>query len=114
MITLSMLDANDFYETAVLDGEQYNLHFAYNARAKTWTLDIRTSENADIVRGIPMVPNFPLLHQYRRHVGLPQGELIAVITSPVARNELIGRKDFIRGRATLVYIPEEELNELMG
>ncbi len=114
MITISMIDANDFHETAILDAVQYNLHFAYNANAGTWAMDIRTSGNSDIVRGIPLVPNFPLLHQYRRHVGLPVGELVAVITSPITGNEIIGRMDFISGKATMVYIPEDECNDLMA
>lgn len=114
MITISMTDANDFYETVIIDTVQYNLHFAWNDHAQAWAMDVRDGKNTDIVRGIALVPNFPLLHQYRRHVGLPGGEFVAVITSPVMGNEKIGRTDFITGKASMVYIPEAELNDIMA
>ena len=51
MITISMTDANDFYETVIIDTVQYNLHFAWNDHAQAWAMDVRDSKNTDIVRG---------------------------------------------------------------
>lgn len=114
MITLSMSDANDFVESAILDGTKYRLHFSWNGRMAQWTLDIRDGGNNDIVRGIAVVPNFPLFRQYKRH-GLPRGELVANVVKPdIAGNQSIGRKDFVNGKFTLVYIPEKEVADILG
>ena len=109
MVSISVTD-NDFVETVTLDDKVYKLHFAYNSNSKNWTIDIRDSNNVDIVRSIKIVPNFPLLAQYKRH-DLPKGELIAVVNSN--NKQVITRKDFINNSAILIYIPKEELNELL-
>lgn len=114
MIALSMSDANDFVESAILDGVKYRLHFSWNGRMSQWTLDIRDAGNSDIVRGIAIVPNFPLLRQYKRH-GIPRGEIVAVVVKPdLDGNQSIGRKDFVDGKFTLVYIPEREVLDILG
>lgn len=109
MVSISVTDSNDFVETVTLDDKVYKLHFAYNGNSKDWTIDIRDSNNVDIVRSIKIVPNFPLLAQYKRH-DLSKGELIAVVNN---NKQVITRKDFINNSAILIYIPKEELNELL-
>ena len=109
MVSISVTDSNDFVETVTLDDKVYKLHFAYNGNSKDWTIDIRDSNNVDIVRSIKIVPNFPLLAQNKRH-DLPKGELIAVVNN---NKQVITRKDFINNSAILIYIPKEELNELL-
>ena len=94
MITITMHDNNDFMQSAELDGVAYQLKFGWNSKSESWTMDIRTAKNVDIVRGVSVVPNFPLLSQYRRYSkGLPAGELIAVSTQVA---ESIGREDFLK------------------
>ena len=112
MLKIGMYDANDFIESVNLEGERYDLHFAWNQSNKTWTMDIRTSQKEDIVRGIAMVPNFPLLNQHRRTAGLPAGEIMAVVNNPTAR-QAIGRYDFLNGKFSLVYIPGGELSAIL-
>ena len=108
-----MIDSNDFVMSAILDGITYKLHFAWNSYAAQWAVDVRTSTNTDIVRGIAIVPNFPLFKQYERN-GLPRGELMAVINEPYASgNQTVGRKDFVSGKASLVYIQEVEKSAIM-
>lgn len=113
MLTISMADANDFVETVILDTTAYRFHFAWNDYAQMWTVDVCNNDNVDIVRGIPLVSNFPLLAQYRRHANIPPGELLAVVTD-VNNTAPIGRSDFLNGRASMVYVPEDELHVIMG
>lgn len=114
MFKLSMADSNDFVQSAVLDGTVYKLHFSWNSRASQWSVDIRNSSNEDIVRGIAIVPNFPLLHQYERN-GVPMGELLAVINNQDADgSQVIGRDDFVAGKASIVYVPEVEVRVIMA
>ena len=111
MITITMQDNNDFIQSAELDGVAYQLKFGWNAKSESWTMDIRTAKNVDIVRGVSVVPNFPLLSQYRRYSkGLPAGELIAVSTQVA---ESIGREDFLSGRFELIYIPRGEMDVIL-
>lgn len=112
MLTIGMMDANDFMISVILDTTAYRLHFAWNDAAKYWTVDVCDNDNVDIVRGIPLVANFPLLAQYRRHSRIPPGELVAVVTD-MTNQTPIGRMDFLNGRASFVYIPEDELHGIM-
>ena len=113
MLKLSMIDANDFVETAILDGATYKLHFSWNSYSEAWTVDVRDSTGNDIVRGISIVPNFPLFNQYRRN-GLPRGEMMAIVVNQSATSgQMIGRSDFVSGKASFVYIPRSELNDIM-
>lgn len=109
MIQISMTDANDFVQSVTLDDTVYKLHFAYNDVLKGWSMDIRDSQNTDIVRSIRVVPNFPLLSQYKRHLDI-KGEMVATITTNIQN---IGRSDFINGKASLVYVSEDELNAIL-
>lgn len=113
MIAITMFDANDFITTAMLNGEPYKLHFSWNDNAKQWYLDISTNDNVEIIRGVSVVPNLPLFSFYRRE-DLPLGELMAVIVNQdESENQSIGRNDFLNGKATLVYMPAEELNDTL-
>lgn len=112
MIQISMVDANDFVETVTLEGEPYKLHFSWNDFAQQWTVDVRNMQNVDIVRGIAVVPNYPLFLQHHR-AGLPRGELMAIVVdSSKADNQTIGRKSFVNGLYSLVYVPEVEVNAI--
>ena len=114
MISLSMYDANDFIVSSMLDGEPYKLHFSWNDHVPQWTVDILTNDNTEIVRGIPVVPNLPLLSFYRRQSNLPQGELLAVVVNQDEEgNQAVGRQDFLNGKFTMVYVPVGELNAIL-
>jgi hypothetical protein len=114
MISLSMYDANDFIISTMLDGEPYKLHFSWNVHVPQWTVDILTNDNVEIVRGIPVVPNLPLLSFYRRQNGLPQGELLAVVVNQdEEENQAVGRRDFLNGKFSMVYVPVGEVNAIL-
>lgn len=111
MITITMQDNNDFIQSVELDGVAYRLKFGWNDKSESWAMDIRTAKNVDIIRGVCVVPNFPLLSQYRRYSkDLPAGELIAVSTQTA---ESIGREDFLNGRFELMYIPRGEIDVIL-
>ena len=113
MVKLTLLDANDFVQSVLLDDEPYKLHFAWNDTSKAWTLDVRDSHGKDIVRGIRIVPNFPLLHQTKRS-GIPKGEIMAVVVNYTRKDgQTIGRQDFLNGKASLVYISEVEKDAIL-
>lgn len=113
MISLSMYDANDFIISTMLDGEPYKLHFSWNDNVPQWTVDVLTNDNAEIVRGIPIVPNLPLFSFYRRYK-LPLGELLAVVVNQDEKgNQAVGRQDFLNGRFTMVYVPKDEVNAIL-
>ncbi len=114
MINLSLANADDFVTSAVLDNENYRLHFSWN-NTGFWTMDIRDDKNIDIVRGIKLVPNFPLLNQYRRLSNkIPRGEfVVAVVNQSADKNQTISREGFISGEFTLIYVPQEELRDVL-
>lgn len=111
MQIISVIDSNDFVQQVSFDGVMYRLHFAYNSYIDQWSLDIRDNSNNDIVRGISIVPNFPLLAQYRRHNNI-KGELVAAVVNDSLKT--IGRNDFKNGKASLIWVTEAEYNELVG
>ena len=111
MIEISMRDANDYVESVILEQENCKLHIAWNPEAYQWFVCVRDMSGNDIVRAIAIVPNMPLFNQYRRVNGLPRGELMAVVVDADGEfNQTIGRDDFLNGKFTLVYIPEDEVN----
>lgn len=112
MITIEMQNANDFVTSFVLEEQTYKLHFGWNDASQQWSMDIRTTANVDIGRGIAVVPNFPLFNQGKRN-GLPGYEIMAiVVNTESAENQTIGRDDFINGKFALVIVPEAEINAI--
>lgn len=66
-----------FYSmTTTLEGTSYLLAFAYNQRCDCWLLSIATAEGEDIVNGIKILANWPLLRKVA-DPRMPQGELFA-------------------------------------
>lgn len=105
-----MTDANDFVQSVTLEGEVYRLHYSWNDFSEQWTVDVRSAQDVDIVRGIAVVPNYPLFLQHHR-ANIPRGELMAVVVdAEKATSQQIGRKDFVNGLFSMVYIPEVEVN----
>lgn len=66
-----------------LSDETYSLTFRWNSRLQQWMMDIDDSEDASVVRGVPLVPVYPLLAQYS--LGKPVGQFYLMpveMTSP--------------------------------
>lgn len=113
MIQLSMIDANDFVQSATLDDVVYKLHYSWNDYAQQWTVGVRDAQGNDIIRGIAINPNFPLFLIHHREANVPKGELMAIVVdSAKETNQTIGRDGFTSGRFSMVYVPEVELDAL--
>ena len=108
MQTILMNDLNDYVTDVTLDGEEFRLYFGWNDTGEFWNLGI-FKNNTALIQRLRIVPNYPLLRQYRRD-GFPAGEFIAVVLDDKA--ETIGRNDFINGKAFFCYMSEDELNAI--
>lgn len=104
MIVLSPIDANDQLLEAVLDDTTYYIRLCWNDAGKFWSMDIQNAEGEVLVAGIGVVPDSPLLYQFRNQ-DMPLGD-IAVTTLAGGR---IGRNSFIDGSAMMVYFEEADL-----
>ena len=102
MITITLPDENDFILSATLDRETFRLHFAWNDTAAFWSMGIWDSKDNVMIERMRLVPNYPLLAQYRRPT-LPKGEFLCITPA-----ETIARDDFTGGKAKFVYVPEAE------
>lgn len=90
-----------------LNKEIWHLRFSWNAREEAWYMDIQTQDQVNIVTGIKLVINYPLLGQYIAY-DLPVGDFIlwdleqSPSTGGVTFNNL-GR------RYQLIFFTDEEL-----
>ncbi len=74
-----------------LDGDFFRFRYIWNARHKSWQLDIASLANVDVVRNLRMVVASDILRPYRA-LAVPQGTLNVVDTSgvgldPAERND---------------------------
>lgn len=115
MVIIDMMDANDFITSTILDTESYKLRFSWNSEG-FWTMDFRDSGGRDILRGIKVVANFPLLKQYRRLSNdLPHGELMAVVVNEdLPENQTLKRDSFSSGTFTFIYISEADTDAILA
>ncbi|SFB68464.1 hypothetical protein SAMN05216321_101106 [Cupriavidus sp. OV038] len=105
MEAIPVIDANDSQTEVELDGRTFFLHISWNSEAEVWSLAIENAYNELVVSGIAMVPDFPLLAQYR-HLSVPDGELL--VLTPDGR-DTISRVSLPRGDVELLYIGADAL-----
>jgi hypothetical protein len=67
--------------SVVLDGVSYRLRVYYNYRQHIWIMDLLTNAGNDILSGVKLVPDFPLIRRYESAERRPPGEFYAVDTS---------------------------------
>lgn len=108
MIQIPMRDQNSFVIEAGLEDATFFLRFDWNSEAGIWTMGIANARNEDVIRGLALVPNTPLLQQFR-HLTLPAGEFVVYTDD---ENIMIGRTSFLNGTATLYYLTETEVAAL--
>lgn len=108
MILIPMKDQNSFTLEASLDGVSFVLRFDWNVSADFWTMAIFNAKNETVLRGVVLVPNTPLLRQFRSRA-VPAGEFVAYLDEPPRD---LGRMDFVNQTCQLLYIPEAELATL--
>jgi hypothetical protein len=98
----------DFQMRTELDGRIYTLRFIYNERAERFTLSIGDESGAEIVSGIAVVSNFPLLNRFL-DPRLPPGVLFALDTTD---SGLDPTADTFGSEVVLVYATASELAAL--
>lgn len=100
--------SDPFYtQITTLDGTDYLLDFRFNSREVVWYLSISLTDGTEIIRGIKLVSNFPLL-QKMVDASSPFGELIVVAYGP--DDSPAGLYDLgIGERCELTYFEKAEL-----
>lgn len=98
-IEIEVPDLNDSVSRIVLDGSVYNIRFTYNDTFDYWKLSLYDDLMEPIVLGIRIVANF-VLNMFSITRDMPKGVFIAY-----SREESIGRRAFIDGKAIFMYVP---------
>jgi len=101
-IPLTQTESN-FTKLVTLDGEDYNFRFLWNERDGHWFMTIRTSGGDDIIAGIKVVADIPLV-THDADSRLFPGELWAMDTTGAGVDP--GLRDF-GTRVRLAYVDEE-------
>lgn len=105
---LEIPSSNDPYYTqrSDLEGREYVFVFLYSIRESCWYLNLKTGEEEEIISGVKLVCNQPLLRNLAGELR-PPGELMVISKtlddSPPTLEELVSDS----GRCTLIYV---ELN----
>ena len=104
MYQIKISNAVDGVQIIQLNGVTYRLKMSWSG--EFWALSLYTSDGQDIIRGVRVVVNYPLLSQYVRASSTIGGQLMAVKNTG---DDKISRYDFATGRIKLVYIPNDEV-----
>jgi hypothetical protein len=95
--SIDVPDFNDSFSRVVLDGIQYQIRFTWNDTAKRWSFGVYTMQKEPVVVGLRMIPHFPLNLQIVEN-NFPFGAF-----GVYANNPVIGRKDFVEGKARFAF-----------
>lgn len=110
MIQIPMRDQNSFVIEAGLEDVTFFLRFDWNSETGIWVMGIVNARNEDIIRGLALVPNTPLLEQFR-HLAVPAGEFVVYANDDDLQ---VGRDTFLAGTAALYYLTEAEVAALQS
>ncbi len=79
MFTIEIPQGSAFFQQRVeLEGVNYTLDFAWNARTGQWFLSMFTDEGVRVLAGLAVVSNRPLLRRFHHLTTIPPGELFFV------------------------------------
>lgn len=106
MIVIPVDDLNSQSLESVLDEELFYIILDWNDEGQYWEMGIRNSAYITVVDGICMVPNYPLLKQFK-YPDMPRGEL--QVTRTRNTNGPIPRDGFVNGQFQLIYMTADEL-----
>ena len=98
----------NYTQKTVLDGTSYQLEFIYNEREDAWYVSILSDEGTDLINGIKIVADWPLLRRHQAE-DTPPGELIAQDTTGAGLDP--GFADLGAG-VILLYIDKAEIDAL--
>lgn len=108
MIAIPLVDQNSFVIEASLEGASYFLSFDWNSEARVWVLGLQDAHTSSLLSGVLLVPNTPLLEQFR-HLRLPPGEFVVDMQD---EKRQLGRDSFLSGQATFFYLSRQEYGAL--
>jgi hypothetical protein len=100
-LEIAVPDMNDSFSKVVIGGKEYWLRFTWNDSRSRWYFGIYTVLREPLLQGIKLVPEFPINLQYVGDDRLPVG-VFGVYTSL----EVVGRSDFMDGKAVFAFVPE--------
>jgi hypothetical protein len=106
MILIEVMDSNSQALEVILDDELFYIVLNWNSTNENWTMDIRNSAYQELIYGVSLVPNYPLLQQFR-YSQLPIGQLF--VGTAKDRNGPIPRDGFISGNYELTYMTRDEV-----
>ncbi|MFZ5440457.1 MAG: phage baseplate plug family protein [Myxococcota bacterium] len=82
MIQLPITQSSSHFSFATeLDGRTWQFTFRWNHRAEQWVMSIADSEGNQVLTGLRVVIDFPLLARFRGREALPAGDIVARRTS---------------------------------
>ncbi len=100
---ISVPDRNDSIMRVNLDEVYYNLRLTWNAYGGFWMLSIYDAK-MNIILGMARLVPGAIWNFYYQTQGGPPG-VLGVETE----QEIIGRNDFVDGKAKLLYLPAKQL-----
>lgn len=98
-IIIEVPDMNDSISRITLAGVPYLIRFTYNAAKDYWKFGLFDIQSVPIIRGIKIVPNFPL-NLFYGVASLPFG-----VFGVMSKLDRIGRRDFVEGNAQFIFAP---------
>ena len=104
MQAINIKDLNDQLIDVQLDGTSFVVGLTWNEAGKQFALSLYDVNENDIINGVGIVPNFPLLWRFRRQ-NMPLGDIMVVKATPGP----IERDSFATNSAELVYLTEDDL-----
>ncbi len=108
MIEIALADQNSSVMEASLEGASYFLSVDWNSEAQIWVLGIQDAKSRDVLSGVVLVPNTPLLDQFR-HLKVPAGEFLVHVQD---ENLQLGRESFLTRQAIFYYLSRQEYDAL--
>ena len=109
MRLIPVVDMNSQAIESVLDNTLYYIILDWNETSQYWELGIRNSAYQTLVDGVCVVPNYPLLQQFKFR-DMPRGDIQCVYTNNV--NVPPPRDGFVTGNFELIYLEAQDLLDI--
>lgn len=101
-------DLDKYSLIVAINDVDYRMEFAHNTRDDHWYLSIELTDGTELVNGMPIVADSPLLARWAWNAELPQdGYLMAVDTTGEAATPV---KEDLGDRIKLLWVPFEDID----
>ncbi len=102
-IKIEIPDKNDSISRITLAKKEFLIRFTWNDTYGYWSYGLYDTEGNPIIHSTKIVPYSPLNHFYTSK-NMPDG-----IFGCITKLKSIGRKDFVNGAASFLFIPNADL-----